>query len=81
MIKVPVLFGHHWKDPIGTLEIDETRLPPGAAWHLSLGYKILETDSSGRATRIELVDVSPTEDASFAYEDGRAATPVGEPRR
>lgn len=65
MIKVPILLGFDFEDPIGFVEIDETKLPPSADWHLGLGYmrKNIETHD------YSLVCFSVVNDAKFKAYD------------
>jgi hypothetical protein len=67
MIRVPVLLGFDHARPIGTLELDEKQLPPGAGYHFALGYTILEREN-GVTTQIELVCVGLTPDDKFSAE-------------
>jgi hypothetical protein len=78
MIRVPVLLGFNHAQQIGTLEVDEKQLPPGAGYHFALGYRVLEHNGAF-AEKIELLCVGLTPDDQFRPEtlprpfDGSAA--------
>lgn len=59
MKRVPVLLQHDTSGtPIGTLELDMARMPPGFDWTIGTAYRVIEKDSAGRIMVGELLEVS-----------------------
>lgn len=60
MIKVPVYLNFSSAECIGTLNIDETKLPLTPDFCFALGYRITDGDR-----RYELVEVSTVSDETY----------------
>lgn len=68
MRTIPVLMNFDQQQPIGTMTIDETRLPPGMGYVFSLGARALDTEivnGAVRVTRAELLCVSLQTDEQY----------------
>lgn len=61
MIKIPVMLNFEYTRQIGTLEVDETQLPPIPKFCFSIGYSLLDSDTG----KYELVCVSPVMDELY----------------
>ena len=75
MKTIPVTIGFDSAQTIGTMTIDETKLPPGANYHFALGYSA-QRIADGVPTEVEVREVSLVDDSKFVYADGRGARPV-----
>lgn len=60
MKTIPVLINFDYTKQIGTMTIDETRLPKNTGFHFAIGYKTGTPDANGADEDYELFAVSAT---------------------
>jgi hypothetical protein len=65
LITIPVLVDFDSSQQIGTLQIEDTKMPLQPNWHLAIGYKVVQFENGG-VTKYALQVVSVLDDAKFS---------------
>lgn len=69
MIEIPITIGHDYTKIIGTMNIDETKLPPTADFCFGLGVRVHEyfTDTNGVKviSKFDMVEVSIVDNLEY----------------
>lgn len=70
LLSVPVLLGFDYKQVIGTLSIDSSKLPPEPNFAFAIGYLSLERNKDGSEGMYQLLNVGLVGDHLLATEQG-----------
>lgn len=65
MITIPVTLGFDNSNIIGTMEVDETKLPPTTDYCFAIGYYCKGVDDKGKVIDFELREISVVLDRSY----------------